>query len=444
MPTHCKPVHRKNGVQGSGSDAAYHLLSAAAIVYRPVQRSGRAFSQHSLLSTAMDEEEAHRASVEERAEERAEEHEGEEPRRILYEIPQEMAHEAEEERAVEAVADEKPAQEAPDAGTPPPPPSVEQGDKLRIDALHLEGEAISQLSTSRLMAYVAHTGSRAKGIEWINDMRCVLVFDTYGDALEGLQRIELQTDDTEMSDGPPAPAPSELATPEAVESLSSETLQPLLRPRLAMAFPSALYNPIEKQSLEELPEVQAKLEEARARLDNSTEPIPEIYKDMELEELEKKTLTRDLRRVKQLRQSLWIRFALMHHDTKAPRSAQRSNWYRQHGRSAGKDIVPRLLQVGEHASSRRRRGGRDELFSTERRYDDHDPYANPRSEQRRGHDWDEDYTPRSLLDRIGGDRDDSTRRPRSRSASPERGDDVRIRGRGSVRAPRARMSGWDD
>ena len=72
---------------------------------------------------------------------------------------------------------------------------------------------------------------------------------------------------------------------------------------------------------------------------------------MELEELERKTFSRDLRHIKQLRQSLWIRFALTHHDTKAPRSAQRSNWYRQHGRGAGKEVVPRLPNVGEHAGA---------------------------------------------------------------------------------------------
>ncbi|WFD03354.1 hypothetical protein MOBT1_002043 [Malassezia obtusa] len=366
---------------------------------------------------------------------------GEEPRRILYEIPEEMSRDAAAERVEEEVTDKEPTQEVPEPGTPPSRPPFERGEKLRIEALHLEGEPISQLSTSRLMAYVAHTGSRARGIEWISDTRCVLVFDSYGDALAGLQRIQLPRSESEMSDEPAPPAPSEFASIESVEGPLNEAQEALLTPHLAMAFPSQLYNTIEQQSLAELPEAEAKLAEARARLEQGTEPVPEIYRDMELEELERQSFTRDVRRVKQLRQSLWIRFALAHYDTKAPRSAQRSNWYRQHGRGAGKEVVPRLLQVGEHASSRRRRRGRDELFPTER---DHDPYTQPREELRSGQAWDEDdYTPRSLLDRIDRGRDeDTSQRRRSRSASPGREpEETRIRGRGSVRAPRAR---WED
>ena len=376
--------------------------------------------------------------------------EAEGPRRILYEIPEELARDAAAERVEEEVTDKPQEQEIPEPGVAPPRPPFESGEKLRIEALHLEGEPISQLSTSRLMAYVAHTGSRARGIEWISDTRCVLVFDSYGDALAGLQRIQLPRSESEMNDEPAPPEPPEPASADAIEGPLNEAQAALLTPRLAMAFPSQLYNTIEQQSLAELPEAEAKLAEARARLDGGTEPVPEIYRDMELEELERKTFSRDLRHIKQLRQSLWIRFALTHHDTKAPRSAQRSNWYRQHGRGAGKEVVPRLLNVGEHAGGRRRRRGRDELFPSERRYEEHDPYTQPREELRgAGHAWDdEDYTPRSLLDRIGTSRqdDDGRSRRRSRSASPGRdaGEDARIRGRGSVRAPRGRMHGWDD
>ena len=171
--------------------------------------------------------------------------EAEGPRRILYEIPEELARDAAAERVEEEVTDKPQEQEIPEPGVAPPRPAFESGEKLRIEALHLEGEPISQLSTSRLMAYVAHTGSRARGIEWISDTRCVLVFDSYGDALAGLQRIQLPRSESEMNDEPAPPAPSELASVDAIEGPLNEAQAALLTPRLAMAFPSQLYNTIE-------------------------------------------------------------------------------------------------------------------------------------------------------------------------------------------------------
>ncbi|WFD00457.1 hypothetical protein MYAM1_003206 [Malassezia yamatoensis] len=377
--------------------------------------------------------------------------ETDEPPRILYEMPDELARDAAAERVEEDVTHQEPAQEIPEPGSMPERPPLEAGEKLRIEALHLEGEPISQLSTSRLMAYVASTGSRARGIEWISDNRCVLVFDSYGDALAGMQRIQLPRNEVDMEDEPAAPEPSELASVGTIEAPWNDAIHALLTPRLAMAFPSELYNMIEKQSLSELPEAEKQLQEARSRLESGSEPVPEIYRDMEIEELERRTLTRDLKHVKQLRQSLWIRFALAHHDTKAPRSAQRSNWYRQHGRGAGKDVVPRLLEVGEHASQQPgRRDRRDIARNARPSYYDEDPYTRPRESMREAENaWEEeDYRPRSLLDRISGNRDEEepVSRPRSRSASPQRNTDrdSGIRGRGSVRAPRSRMHGWDD
>lgn len=341
--------------------------------------------------------------------------EGEEaPKRILYNMPDEMV--GAEEDIEEEELPPAPIKEKPDTGVPPPAPSVDAHDALRVDALHLEGEPINQLSTSRLMAYVAYSGTHAKGIEWINDTRCVIVFDSYEHALQGLER--LCYDPWEETRFP--------------LDVANENKDVLLRPCLAMAFPTKLYNAMEQETASELPALQSQLDEARAKLESAAEPMPEIYRDMEMEEMERKIFSRDHRRMKQLRQPLWVRFALQHHDTKSPRSASKSNWYRQHGRGAGKEVVTRLLDVGDVAWSRRRRRNR----------------GGDRKRRDGPQDYEEDYTPLSLRDRIGGvrrdrdwDDDDAGRLVRDRSASPDRGSDVRIRGRGSAYAPRSR--GWD-
>ena len=338
------------------------------------------------------------------------------PKKILYNMPPEMVSgENKEEEVLPAMPDK----EAPEAGTPPPAPGVDYGDSLRPIALHLEGEPISQLSTSRLMAYVGHTGVKAKGIEWINDTRCVVVFESYAEAVNGLQRLLLYEEDYILPE----------------EGHIHEHKEILLLPRLVMSFPRSLYTTVEEQAASSLPELQTKITEKKKEMELASDPAPQIYRDMELEEFERSILSPDHLRVKKLRQPLWVRFALHNHDTKAERSAQKSNWYRQHGRGAGKEVVSRLLKVGDVASSRRKRRHR----------------SGPSESQRRSTDTDTDYTPLSLLDRIGGrpgrdwEDDESLRFTRDRSASPERADKgMNIRGRGSVRAPRSTMARWDE
>ncbi|EDP42608.1 hypothetical protein MGL_2808 [Malassezia globosa CBS 7966] len=349
-------------------------------------------------------------------------------RRILYNIPDELQESNGPKESEELP--EAPTKQAPEPGAAPAMPTLEHGDSIRFDALHLEGGPITQLSTSRLMAFVAYSGAHAKGIEWINDTRCVIVFNSYERAVEGLRHLCYE-------------AVEDALIPSESGSLDSESM--LLRPRLVMAFPHKLYNTMEQQAAQEIPHLISKLEEERARLDDAAEPVPEIYRDMELEEAERRIFSQDHLRVRQLRQSLWLRFALQNHDTKSPRSASRSNWYKQHGRGAGKDIVTRLLDVGDASSSQPRgrssRRERRELF-------DKGTTAESLKEE-------EDYTPLSLRDRISGryDRDWNTdhdpnpyegQQSRERSASPESHGGLRIRGRGSRRAQHSRMHGWND
>lgn len=343
------------------------------------------------------------------------------PKKIMYAVPEEMQRKNDDD-AYETTPLDAPPKEAPDVGTPPPAPPIEYGDSIRPVALHLQGELITQLSTSRLMAFVAYSGAQAKGVEWINDTRCVIVFESPERALEGLKHLCYDAVENGV----------------ILEPNFEDPESPLLRARLVMAFPRKLYNTIEQQAAAELPDLLSKLAEEQAKFDNTTEPVPEIYRDMELEELERRILSEDHRRVKQLRQGLWIRFALHNYDTKSPRSASKSNWYKQHGRGAGKEIVTRLLDVGEPTSQRRHRRSRRERRERASRKES--------LEQ-----MDEEYTPLSLRDRIGGrrdrdwDGDNNSHDTRERSMSPDsNGGVVRIRGRGSVRAPQAESAGWGD
>ncbi|WFD30555.1 hypothetical protein MSPP1_001576 [Malassezia sp. CBS 17886] len=393
---------------------------------------------------------------------------GDARRRTLYSLPDPERPDDQDDD--EEAMNDTPSREVSEPGTRPPSPPLDSRDSVRLVALHLEGGPISQLSTSRLMAYVASAAAQAKGIEWIDDARCVIVFSSYQQARNGLQKICLDVDALEAAS---LPSPEQMSALEGGAALTPSVQKELLTPRVAMAFPSTLYNVMEQHAAEELPAAMARLEDARSKLNEGTEPVPEIYRDMELEELERNVLTPEQTRYKKIRQSLWIRFALHEYDTKAPRAANRSNWYRQHGRSAGKDVVPRLLGVGASYDGARRGQSRGELFARDtghrecRRYDDlpygEDPYTRPRAsafmdslpdDRRYGHDWSEDrssYAPSSLLDRIGRSAGDRGAHDalRSRSASPDDAGElgpgeVRIRGRGAVHAPRSRMAGWDD
>jgi len=222
------------------------------------------------------------------------------PKKIMYAVPEEMQRKNDE-IEYERNSPHAPTKEAPNVGTPPPAPPIEYGDSIRPVALHLEGELITQLSTSRLMAFVAYSGAQAKGVEWINDTRCVIVFESPERALEGLKHLCYDAVEDDVIREP------NFEDPES----------PLLRARLVMAFPRKLYNTIEQQAATELPDVLSKLAEEQSKSNSSTEPVPEIYREMELEELERQMLSEDHRRVRQLQQGLWIRFALHNYDTKA-------------------------------------------------------------------------------------------------------------------------------
>ncbi|KAK0555364.1 hypothetical protein OC846_001204 [Tilletia horrida] len=75
-------------------------------------------------------------------------------------------------------ADQQPQADDPSFLVPPEPSySFSSGlPNLRLSALHIAGIPITQLSTSRLFAYVTQFGAQPLGLEWIDDERAVIVF----------------------------------------------------------------------------------------------------------------------------------------------------------------------------------------------------------------------------------------------------------------------------
>ncbi len=71
----------------------------------------------------------------------------------------------------------------------PDPPAVESGSDIRLDTLLIEGPPITQLSTSRLFAYLTHFGAQPLGLEWIDDQSCKIVFADERSARLGLEYL---------------------------------------------------------------------------------------------------------------------------------------------------------------------------------------------------------------------------------------------------------------
>jgi len=62
-------------------------------------------------------------------------------------------------------------------------------ESLRPNAILLQGSSISNLPTSNIFAYVGHYDVKPIGLEWIDDMTCVLVFQTNRAAVASHARL---------------------------------------------------------------------------------------------------------------------------------------------------------------------------------------------------------------------------------------------------------------
>lgn len=238
-----------------------------------------------------------------------------------------------------ALVGTEPSSETPD------PPAVEGGSDIRLDTLLIEGLPITQLSTSRLFAYLTHFGAQPLGLEWIDDQRCKIVFADERSARLGLEYLLPPSSSDEMqSDSDSVPLPNiDTLLDYDPDSWHSEYITSLVTPRRAHRVPAKLYNHVERQAaLTELEE-RARIQEAVSSLPDD---VPEIYREMEQAD-RKAAESREVKDLHKLRSTLWLRHAVTDVDRKESRASTRSQWYKRHGYEAGREIVPKLLHVGE-------------------------------------------------------------------------------------------------
>ena len=236
-------------------------------------------------------------------------------------------------------------EEEPDQSEPPAEPAVEEVTDIRLDALHIEGLPITQLSTSRLFAYITHFGAQPLGLEWIDDQRCKIIFPNEEAARLGLEYLCPTPTDVAMD----AVLPPALPDLETIRSADPETwdasvVSSLVAPRKAHRVPGKLYNAVEREAAKKHRETLAKDDNAGSTV---PEDAPEIYREMEEADRREKLESKEIRGLLKLRSSLWIRYTLKDQDVKPSRAASRSQWYRDHGYEAGREIVPKLLDIGE-------------------------------------------------------------------------------------------------
>lgn len=377
------------------------------------------------------------------------------------------------------------------SAAPEAPTTIGQGLDIRYAVIHMEGLPVTQCSTSRLFAYVTHFGAQPLGLEWVDDASCNIVFS---DANAARIAIEYLCPATDMSTAPLIPLPTDRDLDEAAQlkrlhdsgedpdraqnhEWPSTFMQSLLTPRKAHRFPGKLYNAPERDAAAELAEnVGASGAQAASQLPDD---VPEIYREMEAEDRLRQLQQPHSKALANLRSNLWLRWAVESLDVKGSGAAKKSKWYREHGMDAGRDVVPKMLEVGgapdrlellpgsnENGPRKRGRGGRsaamddmDRELDTWREDAEEASEDQYRSEARRSRGR---RGGRRGKGRFDGEMDaldedlemevDAGVGGRSRSASPVRwsqhneeasngtAPQVRVRGRGRMRAP----SAWDD
>ncbi|PWN22359.1 hypothetical protein BCV69DRAFT_267683 [Microstroma glucosiphilum] len=287
----------------------------------------------------------------------------------MYPYPAELGIEAGAQRGPRALPAEEEQLEGTDATapkawneeadyTPPEVPSpIGGGQDVRLSALHLTGNPISKLSTSRLFAFVTHYGAQPLGLEWINDTSVNVVFASPSAARLALEYIcPAPSTSSAATTTPALPDMSEferIAIAQKEYKVDRESsgnfeqwpeaiLEALLVPRSAHRFPTKLYTGIER-------DYAAQAERLRGESPSvSTIPddAPDIYREMAAEERKAAWSSPEMDHLKRLQGTIWARFALESADVKAKRAKDESKWYKEHGFSAGKEVVSRMLDVG--------------------------------------------------------------------------------------------------
>jgi hypothetical protein len=354
---------------------------------------------------------------------------------------------------------------APDLTPPEVPIPIGGGLDVRLSALHLSGPPITQLSTSRLFALITQWGAAPLGLEWVNDSSCVVVFANAIAALSALQLV------SRPSYTPAYPIPEARLVEAAArvqqqhersepveDEIPNEFVLALLTPRRTRAVPVKLYTPAERDAL------------AAARAPAPQEELPEdapaIYAEMQAEEAALRAAEPAQVALRALRAPLFARFALDSADNKRSQAASSSKWYAQHGKGAGKDVVPRLLEVREKKARGRGLAGGAMMDDMDRELDEmrvkreqeekmgisaepapaqdqwrHDRFEGVKREDG-GRQRGRRAQPRGGLDALDEELEEF-RSDRARSASPVRptnNGQIRIRGRGAMRSALA----WAD
>lgn len=358
--------------------------------------------------------------------------------------------------------------------------------------LHLAGSPVTQCSTSRLFAYLTHYGAQPLGLEWVNDSSCNVVFS---DSSSARLAIEYLCPAVSTSCAPLVPLPNDQILDEAVtkkkyldspdeqsagmdinNEWDSTFLQSLLYPRKAHRIPARLYNAPERDAAAEL-----RRDASNGQSSTLPEDVPEIYREMEAEDRQRKMMKPEQMNLQKLRGTLWLRWALESLDVKPSRAAKQSKWYQEHGNDAGKEVVTKILDVGrsderlellpsgssslpsrpEHTngeSNSRGRGGRraamDDLDADLDAWRDRDGEeltynVDEKQKYRQPQRHRNDRRGRMTLDALDEELEASNRRDRSSSPARLRSDfhhssngsnSARVKGRGRTKAP----SAWDD
>ncbi|GHJ87928.1 hypothetical protein NliqN6_4330 [Naganishia liquefaciens] len=189
---------------------------------------------------------------------------------------------------------------------------------IRDNALHLSGTPLAHLSTDKIFHYVTSYAPTPLGVEWISDNRLVLVFQ---DAREANVAISLLAKTGFDPYEPNNDDPLELRAAKAV-------------PRRLLPLPE-----------------NEKASKGNSRID----PTDLLFNPQRDLVPVKKTDDEDLPEGLREGARLDIRYA-MESDVKARTAAKDSEWYKKHGRTAGKGV--NALSGSRHgpgASGRRRR-----------------------------------------------------------------------------------------
>lgn len=269
-----------------------------------------------------------------------------------------------------------------------------------MKALHIFGAPITQLSTSRLFAWLVERGTYPLSVEWVNDYSCNAIFRDTESAFTGLQNLlvpplaelpdqALSTEDAMDDPISMVPLP-QLNAMKTVESLLEEGRdmndlgeeeasllgQALLTSRKLRPIPLKLFTPIERETGEAMlrekqeasqPEADDEMMEEAGREDpRLREQGDEDFQTRRGEVIDSRRRkpkagilfqpdaasvtsgqAQDLRK---LTSSLYARFAVSNFDYKKARAHQESEWYRRHGYDAGRQVVP-WLEVGSKGTT---------------------------------------------------------------------------------------------